>query len=61
MPKKVCKKCKYVYEGNQCPICKIENPAQSWQGRIFVLEPNKSMIAKNISIAMHGEYAIKVR
>ena len=33
----------------------------SWQGRISVLNPEKSAIAKKIGIANKGEYAIKVR
>ena len=59
--KKVCKTCKYFYEGDSCPICKGNQTATSWQGRLYILDPNKSCIAKKISIAVKGEYAIKVR
>ncbi len=61
MAKKVCKKCKYFYEGNQCPLCKMDNPGQSWQGRLNIIDVNKSEIAKKIDITYKGEYAIKVR
>ena len=33
----------------------------NWQGRIFILDANKSEIAKQIKIDVKGEYAIKVR
>lgn len=61
MKKKVCKKCKYFYEGTTCPACKGNQTAQSWQGRLNVLDANKSEIAKKVGITVKGEYAIKVR
>jgi RNA polymerase subunit RPABC4/transcription elongation factor Spt4 len=33
----------------------------SWQGRLFIRDVEKSFIAKQISIKLKGEYAIKVR
>ena len=59
--KKVCKKCKYFYEGNECPVCKSNQTASTWQGRLNVLDSNKSAIAGKIGIKVKGEYAIKVR
>jgi RNA polymerase subunit RPABC4/transcription elongation factor Spt4 len=32
-----------------------------WQGRLNILDANKSMIAQKIGIKVKGEYAIKVR
>lgn len=61
MKKKVCKKCKLFVEGNQCPICKNNQFSTNWQGRINILDANKSMIAKQIGNTVKGEYAIKVR
>lgn len=61
MKKKVCKKCKLFVEGNQCPICKNNQFSTNWQGRINILDANKSMIAKKIGNTVKGEYAIKVR
>jgi len=58
--RKVCKSCKLFYGGEQCPICKGTNTAVSWKGRIAVLDPNRSEIAKKIGITIKGEYAIKV-
>lgn len=33
----------------------------SWQGRIYVVDPKKSDIAKIMGLEEQGEYAIKVR
>ncbi len=59
--KKACKKCKIFFEGELCPICKKNSVSTNWQGRIFVLDANKSTIAKKINVEVKGEYAIKVK
>jgi len=61
MKKKVCKKCKLFVEGPICPICKGNQFSLNWQGRLQVLDANKSVIADKIGIKVKGEYAIKVR
>lgn len=61
MKKKVCKKCKLFVEGNECPICKGNQFSINWQGRLNILDANKSIIANKIGITSKGEYAIKVR
>jgi DNA-directed RNA polymerase subunit E" len=58
--KQACKRCKALYESGSCPICKSEQSAVSWKGRLFILNPAKSDIAKKIGIPVEGEYAIKV-
>ncbi len=59
--KKACRKCKIFFEGSDCPICKSSQPANSWQGRLNILDKEKSTIAQKIGIQREGEYAIKVR
>ena len=59
--KKACKKCRYFFEGNECPACKSNQVASTWQGRIHVVDNNKSEIAKKLDIKVKGEYAIKIR
>ncbi len=59
--KKVCKSCKLFVEGNNCPVCKGNQFSTNWQGRIFIADTNKSMIAQKMGITVKGEYAIKVR
>lgn len=61
MKKKVCKKCKLFVDGNECPLCKGNQFSLNWQGRLYVVDPNKSEVAKKIGIGAKGEYAIKVR
>ena len=61
MKKKVCKKCKLFVESNECPVCKGNQFSTSWQGRLAILDVNKSVIANKIGITSKGEYAIKVR
>jgi len=61
MKKKVCKRCKVFVEGSECPFCKGNQFATSWQGRINFLQADKSMIAKKIDVKDNGEYAIKIR
>ena len=59
--RKVCKACKLFVKGDECPSCKGNQFTESWKGRIFVQDANKSEIAKKIGINVKGEYAIKVR
>lgn len=33
----------------------------TWQGRLFIIDPKKSLIAKKVGIDKSAEYAIKVR
>ncbi len=61
MKKKVCKKCKLIVEGNECPICKGNQFSTNWQGRLAIIDANQSIVAKKIGITSKGEYAIKVR
>ena len=61
MKKKVCKKCRALVDGNECPLCHGNQFSTNWQGRITFLNIGKSMIAKNMGVEKEGEYAIKVR
>lgn len=60
MKNKVCKRCRIFVEGGQCPLCKGTNFSTTWKGKIIVLDPLKSDIAKKTGIEAKGEYAIKV-
>ncbi|HLC65910.1 MAG TPA: transcription elongation factor subunit Spt4 [Candidatus Nanoarchaeia archaeon] len=61
MKKKVCKKCRLFVEGDECPVCKTSQFSTNWQGRLYILDANKSEIAKKIGVTVKGEYAIKAR
>jgi len=58
--KKACKRCKYFYEGDECPLCKTTQSVTNWKGRINVIDAKQSGIAKKIGAEADGEYAIKV-
>ena len=62
MSRKICKNCKlFVEKGiDTCPSCKGHQFGENFKGRIFILDPEKSEIAKRMGIAYPGEYAIKV-
>ena len=61
MAKKVCKKCLVFVQGPECPLCKEKQFSTNWQGRINIIDANKSSIAKKIGIDVKGEYALKAR
>ncbi|MEM4337078.1 MAG: transcription elongation factor subunit Spt4 [Candidatus Woesearchaeota archaeon] len=59
--KKACVKDKILFEGEECPLCKGTDSVTNWKGRVAILNPEKSEIAKKINISKKGEYAIKVK
>lgn len=59
--RKVCKTCRLFVEGPTCPICKGNQFSESWKGRVFVSNSEKSEIAEKIGVKTKGEYAIKVK
>ncbi len=58
---KACKICKTIYEGDKCPKCGSKESTDSYKGKIFVLNHEKSEIAKNINLNSNGEFAAKTR
>jgi len=59
--RKVCAACKLFVDGDICPECKNNRFSNNWQGRIFILNPESSVVAQKMGIKVKGEYAIKVR
>ena len=59
--KKACKQCRILTDGGVCPICKNSDFATNWNGRITMIDAEKSAIAKKINITVNGDFAIKVR
>ena len=58
---KACKSCKFIFEGNKCPRCGSEDHTEGFKGKIEVLKPEESEIAKHVKIKEKGVYAIKVK
>ena len=50
-----------LVEGNQCPSCKSEAFSSTWQGRLYIHDAERSLIAEKVNMKVKGEYAIKVR
>ena len=58
---RVCKKCMRIAEDEPtCPVCNGPT-SQYFSGYIAIIDPEKSQIAKRMSIKAPGEYALKVR
>ena len=58
---KACKKCKRLTQAKRCPACGSDELTTSWKGRLIVIDPDKSEIAKFLGIQLPGEYALQVR
>ncbi len=60
MKKRACTSCKIFVDQELCPNCKTSSFSTIWKGRIFVVDPEKSKIAKKVGHNQTGEYAIKI-
>ena len=58
--KKICRKCKLFIEGTNCPVCKSNQFADSFKGKLIIMDAEKSEIAEKLEIKVKGEYAIKI-
>ncbi len=58
---KACKICNLIYEGEKCPKCGSAESTDSFKGRIVILNPENSEIAKKLNIKEKGNFAIKTR
>lgn len=56
---KSCRKCRFLHEEEKCPKCGSTSSTEGWKGKIDVLNPEQSEIAKNLRLAEKGIYAIK--
>lgn len=57
---KACKKCRFLFEdGEKCPRCGSTSYTENWKGRVEIINPEKSEIAKELKLADKGVYAIK--
>lgn len=60
MKKKACKNCKFLHNADECPLCKSAQFVLNWKGRLHIIDPVHSDIAKKVGAKETGEYAIKV-
>jgi len=60
MAKKACKICKRLVSGEKCPYHPDAKLVENWKGRIIILDPEHSELAKKLKITEAGEYALRV-
>lgn len=61
MALKVCKNCKTLLEGvNKCPECGSDEIGDAFKGKVAVLNPEQSEIAKNLKLSKKGLYALRI-
>jgi len=60
---KACLKCKLLVnpEISICPNCGSRDFTYEWEGAVFIIDPQKSEVAKLLEIEKPGRYAIRVR
>ncbi len=58
---KACKNCKMVYESNSCPNCQNTDHVEGFKGKITIVDPENSEIAKQLNIKGKGVFAIRLR
>ncbi|MDP7282462.1 MAG: transcription elongation factor subunit Spt4 [Candidatus Undinarchaeales archaeon] len=61
MTKKACKSCRFISEGQVCPICQGTELSARWRGLAVIINPEKSEVAKKLEINQKGEYALIVQ
>ncbi len=61
-PLKACRRCGGLVdrEVRVCPYCGSTDFTDNWEGMIIILNPEESIIAKEIGVSSKGYYAIKV-
>ena len=58
---RACKICKTIHDKEKCPNCDSREFVEGFKGRIIILNPEESEIAKKLDIKRKGEFAIKTR
>jgi DNA-directed RNA polymerase subunit E" len=60
MAKLACKICKKITVKGVCDKHPDAKLVENWKGRIIIIDPQNSELAKRMSITDKGEYAIRV-
>ena len=59
---KACKICNTIYEtGEKCPSCDAKESIEGFKGRMVIIDPEKSEIAKKLNLKNKGNFAIRTR
>jgi DNA-directed RNA polymerase subunit E" len=57
---KACKNCKTIHSLAKCPNCNSEEFSEGFKGKVVILNPDESEIAKKLKLTQKGTYAIKL-
>ena len=60
-PKKVCRTCRLVVSGANCPLCQGNDFTTVWSGTALIIDPTNSQIANAMGLEVKGRYALRVR
>jgi len=60
MKELACRKCRHLTTEKVCPNCGSTELSNEWSGLIIVINPEKSQVAKTLTISKAGRYALKV-
>ncbi len=55
-----CRKCRMLTNGRVCPNCHSTELSSDWSGLVVVADPERSQIARTLTISKPGRYAVKV-
>lgn len=55
-----CKLCHALSQEESCPVCGGEM-SKEWQGYLEILDPENSVLAKEMGLLTPGKYALRVR
>lgn len=58
---RACKNCHLITRKNICPNCRTYTLSDDYSGIVYILQPERSEIAKELNINEKGKYALKVR
>ncbi len=61
MALKACKQCRSLFEGSKCTACGSSESSDSFKGKVYIIQPEQSEIAKNLKLLIKGFFAIRLR
>jgi DNA-directed RNA polymerase subunit E" len=61
MTEKACRQCHFISYKSICPNCKAANLSDDFSGKVVIIDPEDSAIARAMNINKKGHYALRVR
>jgi len=50
-----------IYEGASCPNCQSAESVEGFKGKITIINPEQSEIAKNLGLKSKGVFALRLK